>query len=94
MFEELAASRRLIWLLIRRDISVRYRQSALGYLWAVIPQIVTVGAFAMLNGWRVVPMGKTAIRTLSTRRGALAFGSFLRGAWPPARRACPRPARW
>jgi len=61
MVNDLVNSRRLIWLLIRRDISVRYRQSVLGYLWAVIPQIVTVGAFAMLNAWRVVPMGKTAV---------------------------------
>jgi lipopolysaccharide transport system permease protein len=61
MFAELVESRRLIWLLMLRDISVRYRQSLLGYLWAVIPQIVTVGAFAMLNAWHVVPMGKTAI---------------------------------
>jgi lipopolysaccharide transport system permease protein len=61
MVDDLVDSRRLIWLLILRDISVRYRQSVLGYLWAVIPQIVTVGAFAMLNAWRVVPMGKTAV---------------------------------
>lgn len=61
MVSDLVASRRLIWLLILRDISVRYRQSVLGYLWAVIPQIVTVGGFAILNAWRVVPMGNTAI---------------------------------
>jgi lipopolysaccharide transport system permease protein len=61
MVKDLLDSRRLIWLLILRDISIRYRQSLLGYLWAVIPQIVTVGAFAMLNAMRVVPMGKTAI---------------------------------
>jgi lipopolysaccharide transport system permease protein len=61
MINELLASRRLIWLLVKRDLSVRYRQSLLGYLWAVIPQIATVGAFTLLNAWRVVPMGKTAI---------------------------------
>jgi lipopolysaccharide transport system permease protein len=33
----------------------------LGYVWAVVPQVVTVGAFATLNAWRVVPMGKTAV---------------------------------
>jgi lipopolysaccharide transport system permease protein len=27
----------------------------------VVPQIFTVGAFAILNAWRVVPMGKTTI---------------------------------
>jgi lipopolysaccharide transport system permease protein len=61
MVNELVDSRRLIWLLILRDISVRYHQSVLGYVWAVIPQIVTVGAFAALNAWRVVPMGETVI---------------------------------
>jgi lipopolysaccharide transport system permease protein len=61
MVNELVASRRLIWLLMMRDISVRYRQSMLGYVWAVIPQIVTVGAFTVMNAWRIVPMGKTAI---------------------------------
>lgn len=61
MVSELLDNRRLIWLLICRDISVRYRQSVLGYVWAVIPQMVTVGAFAILNAWRVVPMGKTAV---------------------------------
>ena len=61
MLDELVASRRLIWLLIMRDISVRYRQSLLGYVWAVIPQIVTVAAFTVLNAWRIVPMGKTTI---------------------------------
>ena len=61
MVNDLVDSRRLIWLLILRDISVRYRQSVLGYLWAVIPQIVTVGGFAMLNAWRVMPMGETVI---------------------------------
>jgi lipopolysaccharide transport system permease protein len=61
MFEELAASRRLIWLLIRRDISVRYRQSILGYVWAVIPQLATVGVFAFLHASRVLPIGGTRI---------------------------------
>jgi lipopolysaccharide transport system permease protein len=61
MIEDLARSGRLIWLLVLRDISVRYRQSILGYLWAIVPQIVTVGAFAVLNSWRVIPMGKTAV---------------------------------
>jgi lipopolysaccharide transport system permease protein len=61
MVNELVASRRLIWLLVMRDISVRYRQSILGYVWAVIPQILTVAAFTLLNAWRIVPMGKTGI---------------------------------
>jgi lipopolysaccharide transport system permease protein len=57
----LVASRRLIWLLVCRDITVRYRQSILGYLWAVVPQIATVAAFAYLHAAKVLPMGGTKI---------------------------------
>jgi len=61
MLIELAESRRLIWLLILRDLSVRYRQSILGYVWAIIPQIATVGVFAFLHASRVLPIGGTRI---------------------------------
>jgi len=61
MLIELAESWRLIWLLILRDLSVRYRQSILGYVWAVIPQIATVGVFAFLHASRVLPIGETRI---------------------------------
>ena len=61
MVNEIADNRRLIWLLIRRDISVRYRQSILGYVWAVVPPILTVGIFAFLNASRVIPIGNTRI---------------------------------
>ncbi|MGE5217014.1 MAG: ABC transporter permease [Chloroflexota bacterium] len=61
MFQELAECRRLIWLLILRDISVRYRQSILGYVWAVVPQTATVAVFAFLHSSRVLPIGGTKI---------------------------------
>lgn len=65
MFEELVESRRLIWLLILRDISIRYRQSVLGYVWAVVPQIATVAVFAFLHSSRVLPIGGTKIPYLA-----------------------------
>ncbi len=65
MVKGLIDSRQLIWLLMLRDISVRYRQSILGYVWAVAPQIVTVGVFAFLNASRVLPIGKTPIPYLA-----------------------------
>lgn len=65
MLKELAESRRLIWLFMIRDISVRYRHSVLGYFWAVIPQLVTVGIFAFLHASRVLPMGQTRIPYLA-----------------------------
>jgi lipopolysaccharide transport system permease protein len=61
MFADLVESRRLIWLLILRDISVRYRQSILGYIWAIIPQLATVSVFAFLHASRVLPIGGTRI---------------------------------
>ena len=61
MVKEIVDNRRLIWLLIRRDISVRYRQSILGYVWAVVPPILTVAIFAFLNASRVIPIGNTRI---------------------------------
>lgn len=61
MFTELWGSRELIWRLTLRDISVRYRQSVLGYIWAILPQIITVAIFAFLAQHRVFDMGETAM---------------------------------
>jgi lipopolysaccharide transport system permease protein len=61
MFKELGESRRLIWLLMLRDISVRYRQSILGYVWAVVPQLATVGVFAFLHSSQVLSISGTRI---------------------------------
>lgn len=58
---QLWASRELIWRLIYRDISVRYRQSFLGYLWAIIPAAITVVIFAYLTEQRVLPIGRLAL---------------------------------
>jgi lipopolysaccharide transport system permease protein len=65
MINELFRSRRLIWLLMRRDISVRYRQSVLGYVWAVVPQVMTVAVFAFLHASRVLPIGGTRIEYIA-----------------------------
>ena len=61
MFAELWNSRELIWRLIIRDISIRYRQSILGYVWAVLPQIATVALFTYLSKHRVFDMGQTQL---------------------------------
>ncbi len=59
MWSELWESKELISRLIQRDISVRYRQSVLGYIWAVLPQIVTVALFTYLSRHRIFDMGET-----------------------------------
>jgi len=61
MEQELIASRELIWRLMLRDFSVRYRQSILGYIWAIFPQIITVAIFTFLARHRVFDMGGTTM---------------------------------
>lgn len=65
MFHELAASRDLIRILARRNISVKYRQSLLSYLWVVIPPLVAVVLFSYLTSRRVINVGPTPLPYLS-----------------------------
>jgi lipopolysaccharide transport system permease protein len=61
MFKELWSSRELVQRLIIRDISVRYRQSIFGYLWALAPQIVTVAIFTFMARHRIFDIGETQL---------------------------------
>ncbi|MGH8544535.1 MAG: ABC transporter permease [Gammaproteobacteria bacterium] len=65
MIKDVVNSSELIWRLVARDFSVRYRQSVLGYAWAIIPPVVTVGIFAFLNSSRVLPIRETTIPYLA-----------------------------
>ena len=59
MMRELIQSRELMWRLFLRDLSARYRQSVFGYVWAVMPAIVTVATFTYLKGSGTLPIGET-----------------------------------
>tara|TARA_R110002049_G_scaffold124997_18_gene280574 strand:- start:7090 stop:7926 length:837 start_codon:yes stop_codon:yes gene_type:complete len=59
MISEVWQARELLFRLISRDVSVRYRQSYFGYVWAVLPQLATVAIFATLSSYRVFNMGAT-----------------------------------
>ena len=61
MLAELWDSRELIWRLMYRDFAARYRQSVLGYLWAVIPPVVMVVVFTYLTSRRVLPIGQVPV---------------------------------
>jgi lipopolysaccharide transport system permease protein len=62
---DVVRSRELIWRFILRDLSVRYRQSFLGYAWAVFPPVVTVAVFAYLSRTRILPIGQTSLPYVS-----------------------------
>lgn len=49
MWRDLVSSRELAWRLIVRDISAQYRQTVLGYFWAVFPPLVTTAVFILLK---------------------------------------------
>lgn len=49
MWDELISARELIWRLVIRDFSARYRQSVFGIFWAVILPIVSVSIFIVIN---------------------------------------------
>lgn len=61
MFRDLRASRDLAWRLTVRDISAQYRQTALGYVWAILPPLATSLVFILLNRSQIVDVGETGI---------------------------------
>jgi lipopolysaccharide transport system permease protein len=54
MFRDLGASRELAWRLVIRDISAQYRQTLLGYFWAVFPPLVTTLVLILLKSSAVM----------------------------------------
>ncbi len=60
MFGELWFGRGLMWRLFLRDLSARYRQSVFGYVWAVMPAIVTTLVFTYLRLGGTLPIGETS----------------------------------
>jgi lipopolysaccharide transport system permease protein len=54
MLADLRSSIRLAYRLMARDISGTYRQTALGYFWAIFPPLVTSLTFIVLNKANVI----------------------------------------
>ena len=61
MFEELVEYRGLIWRLIVRDISARYRQSILGVFWSFLTPLFIMGVFVVVKNKQILPIGNTAL---------------------------------
>lgn len=51
---DLVASRELAWRLLVRNISARYRQTLLGYFWAIFPPLATTAIWLFLTRQNVV----------------------------------------
>ncbi|MBT8352560.1 MAG: ABC transporter permease [Deltaproteobacteria bacterium] len=61
MWNDLIASQALAWRLFIRNISARFRESFLGYIWAFLPPIVTTLTFVFLKSQNIFISGKTEV---------------------------------
>jgi lipopolysaccharide transport system permease protein len=78
MVRDVIASRELAWRLFVRDTSAQYRQTALGYLWAVFPPLVTSLSFILLNSSNLLTMKETGIPYPAyVIMGTVFFGLFM-----------------
>lgn len=61
MLSDLRAGRELAWRLTVRDISVQYRQTALGLLWVFLLPLATTGLWVLLARSGIVSVRETAV---------------------------------
>jgi lipopolysaccharide transport system permease protein len=61
MLRDLAASRELAWRLMVRDLSAQYRQTFLGFLWAIILPLANTLVWIFLSRSGVVNVSDTAL---------------------------------
>jgi lipopolysaccharide transport system permease protein len=61
MVNELIEYRELIWRLMVRDISARYRQSVLGVLWSFLTPLFIMGIFVVVKNNKIIPIGDTTL---------------------------------
>jgi lipopolysaccharide transport system permease protein len=80
MIRDLSASRDLAWRLFARNISTQYRQTALGYFWAIGPPLMTSVLFMLLNSANLLRAGETGVPyPVFVIVGTVAFSLFLDG---------------
>ena len=78
MIRDLSASRELAWRLFARNITTQYRQTALGYVWAIGPPLMTSVIFILLNSANLLRPGDTGVPyPVFVIVGTVAFGLFL-----------------
>lgn len=78
MAQDLWRGRGLAWRLLLRNLSAQYRQTALGYLWAFLPPVVTAVTFLLLNRSNVFSSGRLSVPyPLFVIVGVLLWQTFL-----------------
>lgn len=86
MMRDLRASRELAWRLFVREMSTQYRQTALGYFWAVLPPLVTGLIFILLNAANILRVRDTGVPyPVFVIMGTVFFGLFAEAVNAPLR---------
>ena len=69
----------LIWHLFCRDFKAEYRQSLLGYLWALIPVLATTLTWVFLDQQNIVSIGSTDLPyPIHVMLGSMLWGIFAK----------------
>ena len=61
MFQDLIDSRELAWRLCLRNISAKYRQTIMGYIWVILPPLLTSFIWIFLNNQNILKFGEARI---------------------------------
>lgn len=61
MLSDIKRSRYIAWRLMMRDINAKYRQTLLGYFWALIPPVVVTYGLVMATQAKVINVGETSL---------------------------------
>ncbi len=86
MFRDLFTSRELAWRLFIRNISARYRQSLLGYFWAILPPIAATAVFVFLRRTGLFNVGDTTVPYVAfVFTGMVLWQTFVDGIFSPLR---------
>jgi lipopolysaccharide transport system permease protein len=69
-------ARELTWILFRRDLKAKYRESYLGYLWLIAPPLTTMLVWVFLNAQRIVQVETDIPYPLFVLIGTTVWSSF------------------
>lgn len=61
MMKDIIQSRELAWRLFIRNISARYRQTIIGYAWAILPPLLTSLTWIFLNAQNIMSIKRTDV---------------------------------
>lgn len=79
MFRELIQYRNLLWMLTWRDVKIRYKQTVMGFLWAIfMPMLIVTAGLLVKKGFSIVsgkPLDMAELASVSVK--SLPYSFFI-----------------